>query len=325
MNETAQLFQLQNLSADVVVAIAGFAAFVTVMLVYRALLIRDPLAARMKGLQARRDALRVRALAPRRRDRRAISMGTIRTIVRKLNLLRTSQARKAGLRLTQAGWRSKDALSIYFFCKLCMPFVFGALVLGWIAVGGLAKMSEMMRYLIAMSAVVAGAYAPDVFVKNAITKRRQKILKGLPDGLDLMVICAEAGQSLDAALNRVAREIAISAPELAEELSLTAIELGLMPDRREALDNLNKRTDMPELRGVVNALLQTERYGTPLAQSLRVLAAEYRHNRLMRAEEKAARLPAILTVPMIIFILPALFIVLIGPAIVRTIDMLSKF
>jgi tight adherence protein C len=321
----AELFSLQTLSSDAVVAVAGIAAFITVMLVYRALLMRDPLAARLKGLQMRRDALRVRALAPRRRGRHEFSIGTIRAIVRKLNLLRTNQARKVTLRLTQAGWRSKDALAIYFFCKLSLPFVFGALVLVYIGVGGLSKMSEMMRYAVALGAVIVGAYAPDIYVRNAITKRRQKILKGLPDGLDLMVICAEAGQSLDAALARVSRELAISAPELAEELSLTSIELGLMPDRREALDNLNKRVDLPELRGVVNALLQTERYGTPLAQSLRVLAAEFRHNRLMRAEEKAARLPAILTVPMIVFILPALFIVLIGPAIVRTVDMLSKF
>lgn len=146
----------------------------------------------------------------------------------------------------------------------------------------------------------------------------------MPDGLDLLVICAEAGQSLDGALQRLARELGRSRPEFAEELALTAMELGLLPERRQALDNLATRTDIAPIRAVVNTLIQTERYGTPLAQSLRVLTAEFRQDRLMKAEEKAARLPAILTIPIIIFILPPLFIVLIGPAILRTVDLLSR-
>ena len=131
------------------------------------------------------------------------------------------------------------------------------------------------------------------------------------------MICAEAGLSLDAAVTRVARELALSCPDLADELGLTAVELGFLPNRRQALMNLTKRTDLPPIRGVVNTLVQTERYGTPLAHSLRVLSAEFREERMMKAEEKAARLPAVLTVPMILFILPTLFIVLIGPAIIQ--------
>jgi tight adherence protein C len=131
--------------------------------------------------------------------------------------------------------------------------------------------------------------------------------------------------SLDAMLKRVAEEFSTSCPELAEELQLTSLEVGFLPDRRQALQNLNNRTDMPGIRGVVNALIQSDKYGTPLAQSLRVLSAEFREERMLKAEEKAARLPAMLTVPMIIFILPPLFIVLIGPAILRVIDALSGF
>ena len=134
------------------------------------------------------------------------------------------------------------------------------------------------------------------------------------------MICAESGLSLDAALDRVANEIGGANAELAEELSLTSIELGFLPDRRQALLNLNRRTNLPAIRGVVNTLLQTEKYGTPLSQSLRVLANEFRDQRLLRAEEKAARLPATLTVPMILFILPVLFIVLVGPAIISVMD-----
>jgi tight adherence protein C len=176
------------------------------------------------------------------------------------------------------------------------------------------------RLTIAALGAVAGAYLPMVLLKNAIKRRQIKLLKGLPDALDLFVICAEAGLSLDAAVSRVGREIGPSAPELADELGLTAIELGFLPDRREALNNLARRTAMPQVRGLVNTLVQTEKYGTPLAQSLRVLASEFRDTRMMKAEEKAARLPATLTVPMILFVLPPLFIILIGPAIIQVLS-----
>ena len=192
-------------------------------------------------------------------------------------------------------------------------------------VAKLGEFSSTGRMLIAMSAVVAGAYAPEIYLRNAVKKRQHLLLKGLPDTLDLLVICAEAGLGLDAALIRVSRELGLSFPELADELHLTSVELSLLPDRRQALENLNKRTDMPGIRGVVNTLFQSEKYGTPLAQSLRVLAAEFRNDRMMKAEAKAARLPAIMTVPMILFILPPLFIVLIGPAAITTADMLRAY
>jgi tight adherence protein C len=148
-------------------------------------------------------------------------------------------------------------------------------------------------------------------------------LLALPDGLDLMVICAEAGLSLDATLVRVSRELGNGSPELAEELSMTAAELTFLPERRLAFDNLNTRTNSDGIRAVVNTLQQTAKFGTPLAQSLRILAAEMRQARMTRAEEKAARLPALLTVPMILFILPCLFIVLLGPAALGIIDTFS--
>ena len=145
----------------------------------------------------------------------------------------------------------------------------------------------------------------------------------MPDALDLLVICAEAGLSLDAALVRVSRELEMTWPELSEEFAITAAELTYLPDRGTAFENLNARTDMASIRGVVNTLLQTAKFGTPLAQSLRVLAAEFREARMTRAEEKAARLPAMLTVPMIVFILPTLFIVVLGPAILSVLDTFS--
>jgi tight adherence protein C len=167
----------------------------------------------------------------------------------------------------------------------------------------------------AVAGTLIGAYkAPDIFLKNRIDKRTAAIRKGLPDALDLLVICAEAGLTVDAAFNRVARELGKAYPELGDEFALTSIELGFLTDRRSAFENLAMRIDLESIRGVVTTMIQTEKYGTPLASALRVLSAEFRNERMMRAEEKAARLPAIMTVPLILFILPVLFIVILGPA-----------
>jgi tight adherence protein C len=162
--------------------------------------------------------------------------------------------------------------------------------------------------------LIAGYKGPDIFIKNMITKRTHALRKGLPDALDLLVICAEAGLTVDAAFDRVARELGRAYPELGEEFSLTSIELSFLTERRQAFENLAYRVDLDAMRGVVTTMIQTERYGTPLASALRVLSAEFRNERMMRAEEKAARLPAIMTVPLILFILPTLFVVILGPA-----------
>ena len=185
--------------------------------------------------------------------------------------------------------------------------------------GGISFITGMV-FLLAGAWPVFGFFGPELWVSNRTKKRQLALSKSLPDGLDLLVICAESGLSLDASLDRVANEIGGASPALAEELSLTSIELGFLPERRQALLNLNRRTNLPQVRGVVNTLMQTEKYGTPLSQSLRVLANEFRDQRLLKAEEKAARLPATLTVPMIVFILPVLFIVLIGPAVIKVMD-----
>ena len=205
--------------------------------------------------------------------------------------------------------------------RVALPFVFGPLA--WLYIYALDLLEAPWPMIVGALGALLGASAPQIYVKNLAEKRRKLVKKGLPDALDLMVICAECGLSLDTTLDRVAREIGPSAPELADELGLTSVELTFLPERRRALDNLAERTDLDAIRGVVNTLKQTERYGTPLAQSLRVLASEFRNDRLMKAEEKAARLPAILTVPMMLFILPVLFIVLMGPAILSSIDVMN--
>ena len=322
------IFASSGAHEDLIVASAALAALVNVFVFYRALLVRDRLGPRIKALNQRRIALRQGLATPKRRARSEVgrekSLGFMRRVLDRLRLLSSSQSRKAQATLARAGWRGRDALVLYFFLKLALPFAFGAAALLSIYVLKIVTLSPNMGLVVSLGCVVAGCYGPDIYVRNKVTKRRKALLKGLPDTLDLLVICAEAGQTLDAALGRVAHEMADACPEIADEFGLTALELSLLPERRQALDHLNARTDLASLRGVVNTLLQTERYGTPLAQSLRVLSAEFRHDRLMKAEEKAAKLPATLTVPMIVFIMPALFVVLIGPAIIRTIDLLGR-
>jgi tight adherence protein C len=268
--------------------------------------------------------MRAGAIGPRRRQSRLPTIGMMRQVVDRLNLLRSDQARKISLNLMRAGWRSKDAIIRYLFCKLALPFTFG--IIAVVVVHGLNayNLDQTGKLIVTLISVIVGAYAPDFFVKNAAAKRRDSIRKALPDALDLMVICAEAGLSLDSTLMRVSQELERASPELADELSLTGLELGFLSDRRKALQNLTMRIDLPAVRGVANTLLQAERYGTPLAQSLRVMAGESRQERVMRAEEKAARLPALLTIPMVVFILPPLFVVLLGRAILNVVDSFGK-
>lgn len=299
---------------------AIISAIMGTLVVYRALLYRDPLADRIQSLNSRQRSLKTSLLAPKSRRRREQSLGFMRELVQKLNLLRTQEAKKISLLLSRAGHRKSDALVVFFFAKLSLPFVFGVLSVLFIYVLPVVQLQETVKWIACLALVIIGSYVPNIFVKNAISKREHQLRKGLPDALDLLIICAEAGQSLDAALKRVSEELGRFFPEIADELMLTSIELGLMAERRTALDNLVARANIPEIRNVVNALAQTEKYGTPLAHTLRVLSAEYRSDRMMRAEEKAARLPAVMTVPMIIFILPPLFVVLIGPAALQVLD-----
>ena len=230
-------------------------------------------------------------------------------------MLQDDQVKKTQIKLMQAGIRTKDLAFFIIFARFVLPVVIGVTRSGdalcprlRTAMVGAAPLHDGRRPLV-------GSYkAPDIWLKNKVNKRSHAIRKGLPDALDLLVICAEAGLTVDAAFGRVSRELGKAYPELGDEFGLTAIELGFLNERRQAFENLAQRVDLEAVRGVVTTMIQTEKYGTPLASALRVLSAEFRHQRMMRAEEKAARLPAIMTVPLILFILPTLFVVILGPA-----------
>lgn len=301
---------------------SGAATMLVVYAVWSSFIVRDPMASRAKLLMKHREKLLAGLIETKPNRARALldNGGAVRKIVERLNLMRSKHADKVQLSLARAGWRSRENVVLYLFAKTVLPFCAGAFAALFLFVVPMVDLEFEVRALLALAVTVFGAYLPDILIKNAQTKRQQALIKGLPDALDLLVICAEAGLSLDAALKRVAEEMSKATPEIADEFQMAAIELSYLPDRRQALDNLNKRTNLAPIRGVVNTLTQTEKYGTPLAQSLRVLAAEFRNERMMKAEEKAAKLPATLTVPLILFILPSLFVVLLGPAVLSTLD-----
>jgi len=316
-----------GLTADalLVVLLSGL-AFLTVVTVWYGLIERHPMERRAQMLATRRDELHGQTLKDRgsSRRRKQESLGLMRQVVDTLKLMQSQQANKLNERLAQAGLRSRDAAIVFMFFKVAMPVLLGAATFVMVYLLQFGDLSPPLRLVAVLGGAVIGFFVPELYVSNLTGKRQLALAKALPDALDLLVICAESGLSLDAALDRVSNEIGGASPELAEELQLTSIELGFLPERRQALLNLNRRTNLSSIRGVVNTLLQTEKYGTPLSQSLRVLANEFRDQRMLRAEEKAARLPATLTVPMIVFILPVLFIVLVGPAIISVMDNLSS-
>jgi tight adherence protein C len=309
---------------DVIVALASLAVLAISVAMWQTFRPSTSFERRLEQIVERKETLRKTALATRRGQHRRSSVGIMREALMRLNLLRSRHAAEARRMLARAGLRSQDAMVGYLFAQISLPFLFGAAILADTNLLHVLPLPPRYAFLAPVVAVILGFYAPRIYLRNAADKRAKQLQLALPDGLDLMVICAEAGLSLDATLLRVSRELGNTWPALAEELSITAAELTFLPDRRLAFDNLNARTASDGIRGVVNTLQQTAKFGTPLAQSLRVLATEMRTARMTRAEEKAARLPAMLTVPMILFILPTLFIVLLGPAMINVVDSFSK-
>ncbi|KMS60271.1 type II secretion system protein [Novosphingobium barchaimii LL02] len=295
------------------------AAAAVILAIYSAITIRDPMAKRVKALNQRREALKL-GLATTARKRQSLvrrndTTDKMGAFLGGAKMLQDSQIKEIQQKLAQAGIRNKEWAVAVVFARLVAPIVLGGLAaLVIYAIDYFPEWSSFKKFMAFAAMVLAGYKGPDVFIKNLITKRTDAIRKGLPDALDLLVICAEAGLTVDAAFERVSRELGRAYPELGDEFSMTSIELSFLHERRQAFENLAYRVNLEAVKGVVTTMVQTERYGTPLASALRVLSAEFRNERMMRAEEKAARLPAIMTVPLILFILPTLFVVILGPA-----------
>jgi tight adherence protein C len=313
----AALFDSSFLLA-MLVGVAVFASVFTVM----PALGGDPLKARMKAVALERDELRAKQRArlasdsERRRkglrEERSVGMASI---VDRLDLKTALADEKTVAKLRMAGFRGQNPLTRFLFFRLVLPFVglVGALVYIFL-LGGLETQPFFVKLFVCVVAAYAGFYVPVIYVSNRASKRKTSIQAAWPDALDLMLICVESGMSVEAAFRKVADEIGAQSVELAEEFVLTNAELSFLPERKQAYENLASRTGLESVKSVSQALIQAERYGTPVSHALRVLSAESRDMRMNAAEKKAAALPPKLTVPMILFFLPVLFAVILGPA-----------
>jgi len=300
------------------VGIAVFATLFTLIPAFGG----NQLKSRMKSVALERDDLRAKQRARlaveadrRRKGLREEQSKGMKDIVERLDLRRALVDESTLNKLRLAGFRGQNPLTKFLFFRLVLPFVGFAMAAAYVfLLGGLPAQPTFVKIFVCVVVAYGGFYAPILYVTNRATKRKFSIQRAWPDALDLMLICVESGMSVEAAMRKVADEIGSQSVELAEEFVLTNAELSFLPDRRQAYENLANRTGIDSVKGVAQALIQAERYGTPVANALRVLASESRDMRMNEAEKKAAALPPKLTVPMILFFLPVLFCVILGPA-----------
>jgi tight adherence protein C len=314
-----------RLVATVLTAIAAMATVLTIAMPY---LTGDNLERRMKVVALERGKIRARERERLARGERVTLRQSPRaymqSIVDQLNLRKWLGEDEARAKLVQAGYRGQGPYVTFLFFRLIMPMVLFLFALVYLFVLTDINQPPLMKLAITVGAAWVGMRAPGLFLKNLITRRQQSIRRAFPDALDLLLICVESGMSIDAAFRKVSEEIGSQSIPLAEEIALTTAELSYLQDRRLAYENLAMRTNMEGVKAVCTALIQAERYGTPLGQALRVLAQENRDMRMSEAEKKAAALPPKLTVPMILFFLPVLFVVILGPAFIRVMEVRGK-
>ena len=302
--------------ASILAAVAMFATILSVML---PALKGDRLETRLKQVTDEREKLRrsSRAELDRSASLKHTNQGRISQITEKLDLQKLLEDPNIYMMLQQAGMRGPRPLTIFYFCRFTMPFLGGIFALFYVFFVNDMGMSTQLKYGSVVFGAALGFYAPNLYVSNIASKRQKSIMRAFPDALDMILICVESGMSIEMAFAKVGAEIGTASAELAEELQLTTAELSYLQERRVAYENLARRTAHEGVKAVTMALIQAERYGTPLGDALRVMAKENREMRMADAEKKAASLPAKLTVPMIVFFLPVLFLVVLGPAYIK--------
>ncbi|MEL6473785.1 MAG: type II secretion system F family protein [Pseudomonadota bacterium] len=296
----------------------AIAMFATILTIAMPMLNGNKLETRLKSVAQQREKLRRQSReALEQKGLKRESKGVVKDINDKLDLQKLLEDPTIVNKLQQAGFRGPGPVSAFYFARFSLPFIGAALVGFYIFGVDDMGLQPMMKYGSILFGAAAGFYAPNLYVSNKAQVRQQSIMKAFSDALDMMLICVESGMSIEMAFAKVGQEIGPASTELAEELTLTVAELSYLPDRRQAYDNLAKRTPHEGVKSVCMALSQAERYGTPLGDALRVMAKENRDMRMSEAEKKAASLPAKLTVPMIVFFLPVLFLVVLGPAYIK--------
>ena len=300
---------------------AAIAAGATVLTLAMPLLARDTLSTRMKAVAFEREKIR-------QRERERLALGNkvslrqsprayMNIIVQNFNLTKWVGQEQARKMLVQAGYRGHAPYVTYLFFRMVMPIAMLLMALFYVFVVVQLDQPTMIKLGISIGAAYFGMLSPNLYLKNKITRRQASIKRAFPDALDLLLICIESGMSVEASFQKVSEEVGTQSVELAEEFTLTTAELSYLPDRRQAYDNLAQRVGLEGVKAVCLALQQAERYGTPLGTTMRVLAQENRDMRMSEAEKKAAGLPPKLTVPMILFFLPVLFVVILGPAAIK--------
>jgi tight adherence protein C len=301
--------------------LAAVAAGATVLTLAMPLLARDTLSTRMKAVAFEREKIRLRErerlAQANKATLRQSPKAYMKTIVENFNLSKWVGQEEARILLVRAGYRGQAPYVTYLFFRMVMPVA--ALLFAVFYIYFVIDLDQptLIKVGIAIAAAYLGMLSPNLFLKNKITRRQTSIKRAFPDALDLLLICIESGMSVEAAFNKVSEEIGTQSVALAEELTLTTAELSYLPDRRQAYDNLAQRTGLEGVKSVCLALQQAERYGTALGATMRVLSQENRDMRMSEAEKKAAGLPPKLTVPMILFFLPVLFVVILGPAAIK--------
>ena len=306
----------------VVAILAAIAVVATILTIAMPLLETDNLTKRMKSVATERERIRARERERLAHKEQKAALRTkpkayMKQLVESFSLERWFGTDEAKAQLTMAGFRGKQAEVAFLFFRAVAPvalFAFGLVYMFFLYDSDL---STVMRIGVAVAGAYLGIKAPEIFLRNKITKRQASMRRAFPDAMDLILICVESGMSIEPSFRKVSGEIGVQSIELAEEFALTTAELSYLPDRRSAYENLSLRTGVEGLRQVSTVLIQAEKYGTPLGQALRIVSQEGRDQRLMEAEKKAAALPPKLTVPMIVFFLPILFAVILTPAIIQ--------
>ena len=304
-----------------VMVLAGISGFAAVMTLAMPALARDRVNSRMKIMATERDKMRANRIGDLNKDKqtklRSAPKGFIQQIVDQLNLRKAFDTDEVRDKLRMAGFRGESPRYAFVFFRFLLPIILFFSSLVYFFVIGTHDLPPLAKIAASMGIGYVGFYLPTMFLSNLIQRRQESIKNAFPDALDLLLICVQSGMSVEAAFSKVAKEVGTQSIELAEELSLTTAELSYLQDRRQAYENLGIRTGLPGVKAVATAMVQAERYGTPVGQALRIMAKENREQRMADAEKKAAALPPKLTVPMILFFLPVLFIVIIGPAAIQ--------
>jgi tight adherence protein C len=306
----------------VVMVLSAIAAFATVTSFVLPLLSGDRLDSRMKYVASERERMRAERMARLSEDQRQGKLrkdprSFMKHVVERLNLRKALETEGTRERLKMAGMRGQAPVIVFLFFRAMTPIVTFGVAFFYLFVWKTYDLAPLIRLAISIGGAYVGFYLPNIFITNMIQRRQKSIKRVFPDALDLLLICVQAGMSIESAMNKVTSEIGGRSIELAEEFGLATAELSYLPERRQAYENLGKRTGLKIVQAVGTSLIQAERYGTAIGTVLRVLSKESRDMRMAEAEKKAASLPPKLTVPMILFFLPVLFIVILGPAYIQ--------